>query len=338
MKKMLSILVVHYNEDLATIKRMLNSIAIQQNVNWDEIEVIIGDDGGSKNYSDKLGEYPFNIRYEVFEKGGISAARNKLLGLASGEFVQWCDGDDMFYSPVGLWMVIKEIKKGEMDGLRSEFLCEIIRPDNGEVDYVPYLQMGWQFVHGAIYRRQFLLDNNINFREDAPVHEDAPIFALARHYSQNIKMNPMPYYIWCHNKDSVSRKDKYYLQHTTKYLLMNQSWVIEKLYKKGLLQAVREHAYSIFVDMYYSLCCDQWLEEATKEDRKETEGMFKFFYNAYKKFADELTAEQKKAIELGQKQSHTMTGLSFESYTWGQWIKHIEEEVEPIEFEIKSEN
>ena len=119
---------------------------------------------------------------------------------------------------------------------------------------------------------------------------------------------------------------------------MNQSWVIEKLYKKGLLQPIREHAYSIFCDMYYSLAGDQWLEDSTKEDRKECEGMFKFFYNKYKKFADELTTEQKKRIELGQKQMHTMQGLSFEQYTWFQWMEHIEKEVEPIEFEIKSEN
>ena len=338
--KKLSILITHYNEDFNTIKRMLDSIAIQQNVVWDDIEVLIGDDGGEYNYGDNpiMGSYPFHIDYYVFEKGGISATRNRLLNLAKGEFVEFCDGDDMFYSSNGLWFVLRELSKGDVDMLCNEFLCEIKRLDNGEIDYMPYMQTGWQFVHGKIARRQFLIDNDINFREDAPIHEDSVFFGLARHYSQKIKIGPLPYYVWCHNDKSVSRKDKYYLQHTTKYLLMNQSWVIEKLYKKGMLQAVREHAYSIFCDIYYSLAGDQWLEDSTKADREECEGMFKFFYNKYKRFADELTADQKKRIELGQKQTHTMQGLSFEKYTWYQWMEHIENEVTPIEFEIKDKN
>ena len=340
MKKRLSILITHFNEPLPTIKRMLDSIAIQQNVNWDDIEVIIGDDGGQYNYGEDpiMSSYPFSIDYYVFEKGGISATRNKLLQIAKGEFVEFCDGDDMFYGCTGIWFVLKEISKGDCDGICNEFLCEIRRPDNGEIDYVPYAQTGWQFVHAKVMRKSLLIDNDINFREDSPVHEDAILFGLAKYCTNKIKFSPMPYYVWCHNDNSVSRKDKYYLQHTTKYLLMNQSWVIEKLYKKGLLQPIREHAYSIFCDMYYSLAGDQWLEDSTKEDRKECEGMFKFFYNKYKKFADELTTEQKKQIELGQKQMHTMQGLSFEKYTWFQWMEHIEKEVEPIEFEIKSSN
>lgn len=86
MTKKLSILITHFNESLPTIKRMLDSIAIQQNVNWDDIEVLIGDDGGEYNYGEDpiMSSYPFHIEYYVFEKGGISASRNKLLKLAKG--------------------------------------------------------------------------------------------------------------------------------------------------------------------------------------------------------------------------------------------------------------
>lgn len=341
MKKYLSLLIVHYKEDEKTVKRCLDSIAIQQNIDFNDIEVIIGNDGDeSLISSDLIGSYPFSIKYEVFEKRGISSCRNRLLSMATGDYIQWIDGDDCFFSIVALWMNLREIKNGGFDGLVQNFVTEIRRPDNGDIDYQEMQMNGQQFVHGKIYRRQFLIDNDICFRENYPdrdVHEDHVIMALARSLSQNIKYNPVATFLWCNNDDSVSRKDPYYLQHTTKYLLMNNSWVLEKLYKKGKLQELRETAYSMFVDIYYSLCEDKWLEASTKADREECEGYFKFYYERYHKYADELADDKKKQIEIAQKNLHTMQGLSFENQTWKQWWEHLKD-VKPIEFEIKDKN
>lgn len=235
---------------------------------------------------------------------------------------------------------MKEINNGGFDALFGNFVTEFKNPQTGEFVYQEMQMGGLQFVHCKYYRRKFLIDNEICFRENYPLmdcHEDHPIAALTRAYTQNIKFNPLATYMWAHNDESVSRKDPYYLQHTTKYLLMNNSWVLEKLYKRGKLQELRQTAYSMAVDMYYSLASDKWLEDASKEDRAECEGYFKFYWDKYGKYANELKDEEKKQIEAGQKIQHTRQGLTFETYTWGQWWKHIED-VTPIEFEIKNKN
>lgn len=342
MKKFLSLLIVHYKESEKTIKRCLDSIAIQQNVDFGEIEVIIGNDGDECILDKSVYEYyPFEVKYEIFEKRGISACRNRLLSLAEGEYIQWIDGDDCFFNIAALWMDMREIKEGGgFDALVQNFVCEVKRPDNGKIDYQEMQMNGQQFVHGKVYRKKFLTDNEICFRENYPdrdVHEDHVIMALTRSLSQNVKYNPTAGFLWANNEDSVSRKDPYYLQHTTKYLLMNNSWVLEKLYKKGKLQELRTTAYSMFVDIYYSLCEDKWLETSTKADRDECEGYFKFYYERYNKYVEELDTETKKQIEISQKNLHTMQGLSFENQTWKQWWEHLKD-VAPIEFEIKCKN
>lgn len=342
MSKKLSLLIAHYKEDVPTIKRLLDSIALQQNVDFSNIEVIIGNDGDEMTLSNEfLNQYPFTIFYRVYDKRGISACRNRLLEEASGDYIQWIDGDDCFFNIVALWMVMREIENGgEFDALVENFICEIKRPDNGQIDYQEMQMNGQQFVHGKVYRRKFLIDNEICFRENYPdkdVHEDHVIMAMVRSLTQNIKYNPVASFLWANNENSVSRKDPYYLQHTTKYLLMNNSWVLEKLYKKGKLQELRETAYSMFVDIYYSLCEDKWLEASTKADRDECEGYFKFYYEKYHKYVDELDSEKKKQIEIAQKNMHTMQGLSFENQTWKQWWEHLKD-VKPIEFEIKWKN
>ena len=339
MKKKLSLLVAHYKEDNATISRLLNSIAIQQNVNFDDVEVIVGNDGDECVLDETIiNSYPFDIVYKVYEKRGISHVRNCMLNDAKGEYIQWIDGDDLFFNVVALWMVMREIDAGQFDALVGNFICEA--RINGMIDYQEMQMNGQQFVHGKVYRRKFLIDNDICFRENYPdkdVHEDHVIMAMVRSLTQSIKYNPIACFLWAHNEESVSRKDPYYLQHTTKYLLMNNSWVLEKLYKKGKLQELRQTAYSMFVDIYYSLCEDKWLEASTKADREECEGYFKFYYERYHKYADELSDDEKKQIEIMQKNAHTMQGLSFENQTWKQWWKHLED-VKPIEFEIKCHN
>lgn len=341
MTKKLSILIPTYNETEAMVKRLLDSIALQQRVNFDEIEVLVMHDGNENTFKDELFKgYPFDVNYYIGEHRGVSATRNKLLTLAKGEYIQWCDADDFFHSAWAFFPVFREMKIG-FDVLVNNFLQETPLPNNDKEFVLMEMQMnGMQFVHGKTLRRGFLIENEICFRENYPLmdcHEDHVIMALARAYSQNIKFQPCATYTWAWNENSVCRKDPYYLQHTTKYLLMNNSWVLEKLYKKGKLQELRQTAYSMFVDMYYSLCQDKWLEVATEKDRAETEGYFKFYYNTYKKYADELAEDQKKQIELAQKQMHTMQGLTFEKYTWAQWFEHLKD-VDPIEFEIKDHN
>ena len=118
---------------------------------------------------------------------------------------------------------------------------------------------------------------------------------------------------------------------------MNASYVLEHLLKNGRNDIARETAFSMIMDIYYSLNRKDWLDYANKEWRDLTEGTFKFFYETYKKYADELQEDKRNAIIAGQKQMHIQQGVLLEDITFKDWIKHIEsEEVEPLPFKVTS--
>lgn len=337
MTKRLSILIPQYNEDTATVCRLLDSIKIQQRINLDEIEVLIQNDGNEETIipDEILKAYPFDIQYYIGDHIGVSATRNELLRNAKGEYVAFCDADDAYNGLFALFVVFREMAIG-FDALIGNFIQETKLP-NGEFVMID-MPMNFNFVHGKFWRRKFLIDNEIECREDSPIHEDAPLMSLTRAYTQNIKYAQTPLYAWLWRDSSVCRKDELYIQKTMKHLLMNQSWVIEKLLKRGRNDIVREISWSIINDVFYSLNEKKWLDTANKELRDTAEGYFKFFYNTYKKYADELTQAQKDQIVAAQKQMSIQKGVLHENTTFSQWIDHIEKNVEPIEFELKSSN
>lgn len=336
MTKKLSILIPCYNETESMIKRLLDSIAIQQRVNFDEVEVLVMHDGEDNPFSDELFQgYPYELNYYISRHRGISATRNELLDKAKGEYIQWVDADDFFHSAWAFFPVFREMKIG-FDALVGNFLTEQPLPDNSNEFVITEMQMnGMQFVHNKVYKRMFLIKNDIRFCEQSNVHEDHVIMGLAKAYSQNIKYQPTPTFTWAWNENSVCRKDPLYLQKTTKWLLKNSAYMCEKLLKRGRNDVVREVAYSMLMDIYYSLNAKAWLETANKEFRDECEGYFKHYFNHYGKYAKDLTQEKKDQIIAGQKMMHTQQGVLLESITFDSWLAHIEKDVEPIDFEIE---
>ena len=94
-EKKLQILIPHYKETVDEIKPLLDSIAIQQNVDFGEIGVVICHDGGT---AINLPKYPFQISQITQDHKGVSAARNACLDAATADYVMFCDADDMFYN------------------------------------------------------------------------------------------------------------------------------------------------------------------------------------------------------------------------------------------------
>ena len=110
--KKLQILIPQYKETDEIIKPLLDSIAIQQNVNFQEIGVIIVNDGTDIHLSDALiNNYPYDIEYYLNEHKGVSATRNACLDKATAEYVMFCDADDMFYNACGLYIIFRERRK-----------------------------------------------------------------------------------------------------------------------------------------------------------------------------------------------------------------------------------
>ncbi|EFO54161.1 glycosyl transferase, group 2 family protein [Streptococcus infantis SK1302] len=93
MKFEISVVIPVYNAE-KTIKNCVDS-ALKQNL--ESLEVILVNDGSNDSTAEILNQYDSNTRVKIFHQlnKGVSAARNKGLSHASGEYVFFLDSDDV---------------------------------------------------------------------------------------------------------------------------------------------------------------------------------------------------------------------------------------------------
>lgn len=82
-----------YNLPLTLIKECLDSI-MALSLQSEEREIIIVDDGSDYSPINELSEYADEVIFVRQKNGGLSAARNMGLRMATGKYIQFVDGDD----------------------------------------------------------------------------------------------------------------------------------------------------------------------------------------------------------------------------------------------------
>ena len=315
----LQFLIPHYKESAEVIKPLLDSIAIQQNVDFNEVGVIICHDGTQDL---KLGEYPFDIKQISKEHSGVSATRNRALDEAEADYVMFCDIDDMFYNACGLWILFREMAVG-FDALISVFTEETRDPVSKEPVYINR-GMDSTFVHGKVYRREYLMKEGIRFNPDLTIHEDSYFNCLAQKCSDNVKFCPTPFYLWKWRDESVCRHDPKYILKTYNNMLDSNTALVKELLRRGKKEDAQFYSVSMIYDAYFTMNKAEWINQENKEYRKKTELRFKDYYREFKELFDSIPEPNKAQIIIGVKNRFYGEGLLMESITFDDWIKHIE--------------
>ena len=337
MGKFFSILVPYYNEGEEVIKNLLDSIAIQQNIDMKEIEVVICKDGpdGPELSQEFLDKYPFDIQYHREPKGGVSQMRNKALEYSKGDYVMWCDCDDQFYHCLALWFILKQTTTpmqvpingvpttvNGFDALYSVFLEEGINPETGETYFIDRKD-GFQFVHGKIFKRDFIVNNNIHFFPECVIHEDNVLNAEVQACTQNIKWCPVPFYLWKWRDNSVCRRDPLYIKKTYPDLIKSSDCLIEWLVNKSKFDKARECIVCITLDSYYTFCHPSWKEINTKEYRDKAEKCFADYFKKWEYLWNECPDQVKMQISSGIRQREVIQGMEMETETLEQYLNRM---------------
>lgn len=325
MSRKLDILIPQYEETDADVKNMLDSIAIQQNVNLkDEVGVIIVNDGSTTFLSDELiSSYEFPIEYHKHEHKGVSATRNACLDYSKADYVMFCDADDMFFNACGLWIIFNEINNSGFDSLVSVFIEESRIPDTQEPTYINR-EMDSTFVHGKVHRRKYLIDNRIRWNDALTIHEDSYFNIQCQKLSTQVKYCQSPFYLWKWRDSSVCRHDPKYILKTYINMLDSSDACVGEFIKRHRISIAKQLAVGMIFDCYFNMNKDEWLNQENQEYRTKTERRFRDYYHKYREYFETIDKNEKNQIIMGIKNRMFQEGLMMESITFDDWIQEIE--------------
>lgn len=203
----LSIIIPAYNVE-QYIEKCLTS-CIEQDIPQSDYEIIVVNDGspdGSLAVAERVAATATNITVVSQENGGLSAARNKGLSLAKGEYIWFIDSDDwieknclaaltaqldgtdvihighcLSYSSHTIVNTPKEIAQGESIIKRG-----FLRP-------APFY----------IMRLEFLKSNDLNFKEGI-YHEDTEFTPRMLYLCKSLKVHQHSIYYYLQRENSIT--------------------------------------------------------------------------------------------------------------------------------------
>ena len=315
------ILIPHYKESVEEVEPLLDSIAIQQNVNMDDIRAIICHDGDESPNLTFSRDYPFTIKQIRQEHKGVSAARNSALDASDADYVMFCDADDMFYNACGLWILFREMEQG-FDSLVSQFIEESRLPGTKEVTYINH-DMDSTFVHGKVHRRGYLIDKSIRWNEKLTIHEDSYFNILCQNLGENVKYCQTPFYLWKWRDESVCRHDPKYILKTYKNMLDSNDALIDEFIRRGRTDKAMFYCAMMVFDAYYTMNKPEWVNQENKEYRDSTERRFSDYFLKHEDLWKSVGQPDKMAISNGVRQRSINEGMMMEAITIDAWLAHI---------------
>ncbi|HAM16055.1 MAG TPA: hypothetical protein DCP91_09415 [Eggerthellaceae bacterium] len=321
----LQILIPHYKETPDEMEPLLDSVALQQNVDFGEVGVIVAYDGRDATELPRgewASKYPFEIRHVVTEEHmGVSAARNAALDAAIADYVMFCDADDMFCNVCGLWILFREMAIG-FDSLVSQFIEESRLPETKEPIYINR-DMDSTFVHGKVHRRGYLVDNGIRWNDSLTIHEDSYFNILCQNLSENVKYCPTPFYLWKWRDSSVCRHDPDYILKTYNNMLDSNDALVDEFVRRMRNDKACQFVGFMVMDAYYTMNKPEWLDKTHADYRDAVERRFARYYAKHRSQFETLTQQERMQISLGVRQRSVMEGMLMESVTLEQWLDRI---------------
>lgn len=320
----LQLLIPQYNETDDIVCNMLDSLKNQQGVDFADFEVLIGNDGSEVKLSEDLFKnYPYSIQYKQYEHTSPAGTRQRLFDEATAEYIMFCDADDMFLSALGLHTIFTYIRKG-FDALVSDFIEEVKDPRTGEFRYHTHHSDN-RFVHGKVYRRRHIIDNNIFWREDIKYHEDGTYNIVAIETAKVREQCKYPFYLWKWRDNSICRSDPLYVPKTYTRMIHSNSYLVKDLLDRGLFEQAKFHTGNLIYGTYYMLNKPIWLNPMNAKYRYETERCFKEYFANHRKLFQQIDPRMRATLIAGVKRRVMNEGVLLEKFTFDEWLKHIEE-------------
>ena len=218
---MIDIIIPVYNAR-KTLELTLMSIKLQTII--DKINIYLIDDDSSEDYKDILNKYKdMNIIYIKLDKNnGPAVARQKGIEMSSSKYIMFIDADDLLYDADSIKKLYNKIEED------YDYVVGITIDEKQNTQI-----MNESDLHGKIYKREFLLKNNIKFN-NTRVHENNYFNNLVLLCEPKQKEILENVYIYVDNKDSITNINKEKEFDNLEIYISNIKEIIEEATKRNI--------------------------------------------------------------------------------------------------------
>lgn len=311
---MIDVIIPAYNAH-ETIKQTIYSIAYQTIA--DKVNVIVVNDCSKEDYKKEieLFEKIINIKeVKTPKNSGPGVARQLGIDSSNSKYIVFIDSDDIFTSTFALADLLKTIEESDSDIVISSFYEEI-----GMFKMPHFNDVVW--LHGKIYKREFLEKNNIRFNETRS-NEDNGFNQQCIMCEPKRKVWNEFTYLWRYNEKSITRRNNHEYNNSSIYwLFYNIRDAIEKAIKENRdSNKIGKLAFSTIYDsyIYYIDYCD-------REDCEKIVGEVQKLYKIY--IDNQISNKEK--IEIIKRQNECLVDEHNEEYiylpklTFEEYLKEI---------------
>lgn len=307
-------------------------LALQRNIDFDDVEVVLINDGEESRLPDDLfKDYPFEVRNLTPPHGGVSRARNAGIDNAAGEWVMICDFDDTFMSLNGLHILLTAAKDDRKVMWWSHFIEETIKED-GSIIYLPHGR-DYIFNHGKMFRKSWLDKENLRFCDKLTLHEDVYFNTLTQAVAPDEQIGEIEsgFYCWCWNGTSVSRSFRNMLIETYNHQIRQRIAICRQLEARGLSEALELSVIKTIIDGYYDFQKSDWLDREFSKEYKMAERWFKAFFEEYGDIYRKCDPKKIAGMAKASREYHMACGgFLMERFTMREFVIHIANDVKAI--------
>lgn len=317
--KTLTVVVPYYKETEDEMFPLLSSLNNQVGVDFNELEVIIVNDGANNKPSKNFLALFKNLKIRAIvmnENRGPGVARQVGLDNATGEYVLFCDADDILQNVAAISLFLQEIHNNHPDIITSQWVEE-----NKVGDKLVYIthedEATW--MHGKAFRRMFLQTKGIKFHDELRVHEDSYFLAIAFANTDNVRKIMFTTYVWKYVEDSITRRDNAIYTFDSFVTFLNAiSLSMEEIVKVNPDLVVTKIV-QLLIYTYFTVHSALWAAEDKAEYREQVTKTYFKILDKYKEYFNACTDEMFVQLYNAERAKPTFAGY-MEEETIREWF------------------
>lgn len=227
-----SVIVPIYNCE----KHLENTLKVLQKQTMNELEIILIDDGSKDNSAvicQKFTSTDDRFKYYYQENQGVSVARNNGMSIANGEYICFCDADDI-PKPEMYERLYKVIEQNHADIVMCDYFSKrdnvnagllynsSVLLNSGRIleEIIPNMighendddsgQLLWGCVWRCIFRKDIIHKLKVRFPRDTAFAEDLVFILRYLRYTESLFILNEVLYFYNNNVSSAMNSMKYY--------------------------------------------------------------------------------------------------------------------------------